>query len=229
MPRYYVWVVGAVGIALVVLVFIQVVRHDERDALLGLALAGAALLVFPLVHERLEGMKLSATSVELTLSRSIVEMGAPKAAQLLERSGLIGMVESYEFVRRELADPCYEPARVRLQDALVEQAASLARTEKLNPEEVRRIFREGSPLLRVLTIGLMEGDQSLGDYSVVLSAISTSRSANEQYHGLRLARLLWRKFSEGERAAVLAAADADPNITPGSDRGELLDELRAMS
>jgi hypothetical protein len=166
--------------------------------------------------------------VELTLSKAIVELGAPKAAELLEQSGLTGLVESYEFVRRELSDPSYENARIRLQDALVEQAASLSRTQKLDPTEVRRMFRDGSPLLRVLTLGLMEGDPSLADASVIMSAVSTSRTANEQFHGLKLAQLLWRNLSTAERAAVLAAADADPRVAQDSDRKAIVDTLRAM-
>jgi hypothetical protein len=225
--RVFVWLAGLAGLGLVVLVCVQAVRKDENDALVALAVVGTVLLVIPLVYQRLESLKVSATAVELTLSKTIVELGAPKAAQLLERSGLTGMVESYEFVRRELADPSYRNARIRLQDALVDQAASLSRTQKLDPKEIQRIFREGSPLLRVLTLGLMEGDPSLADTSVVLSAIATSRTANEQYHGLVLAKLLWRTLSAGERAAVLSAADADPRIEHDPDRKAIVEELRA--
>lgn len=225
--RVFVWLTGLAGLSLVVLVCIQAVRNNKSDALVALALVGAALLVIPLLYQRLESLKVSATAVELTLSKTIVELGAPKAAQLLERSGLTAKVESYEFVRRELADPSYNNARVRLQDALVDQAASLSRTQKLDPKEVQRIFREGSPLLRVLTLGLMEGDPSLADTSVVRSAIATSRTANEQYHGLKLAKLLWRNLSAGDRAAILTAADADPQIEHDADRKAIIEELRA--
>jgi hypothetical protein len=225
--RIFVWLAGLAGLSLVVLVCVQAVRKDQSDALVALALVGAALLVIPLLYQRLESLKVSPTAVELTLSKAIVELGAPKVAQLLEQSGLTGMVESYEFVRRELADPSYMNARIRLQDALVDQAASLSRTQKLDPKEVQRIFREGSPLLRVLTLGLMEGDPSLADASVVVSAIATSRTANEQYHGLVLAKLLWRNLPAGDRAAVLAAADADPRIAQDTDRKAAVEKLRA--
>jgi len=225
--RVFVWLTGLAGLGLVVLVCVQAVRKDESGALVALALVGAALLAIPLLYQRLESLKVSAMAVELTLSKTIVELGAPKAAQLLERSGLTGMVESYEFVRRELANSEYENARIHLQDALVNQAASLSRTQKLDPKEVHRIFRDGSPLLRVLMLGLMEGDPSLADTSVVVSAIATSRTANEQYHGLVLAKHLWRNFSAGERAAVLSAADADPRIEHDPDRKTIVEELRA--
>jgi hypothetical protein len=226
--RLSLWLTALTGLALVAFASVQTVRTGEGDALVALAFAGSALLVVALVHQRLESLKLTATGVELRLSKSIVDLGAPMAAKLLEDSGLTGLVESYEFVHRALAGDSYKDARIRLQDALVEQAASLARTQKLDPDEVRRIFREGSPHLRVLALGLMEGDLSTADTSVVLSAISTSRTANEQYHGLVLAERLWRNLSTGDRAAVLAAADADPRIAGDPDRADIVDRLRAM-
>jgi hypothetical protein len=225
--RISVWVAALSGVSLVVLVCVQAVRNDESEALVALAIVGAALLIVSLVYQRLESLKVSATSVELRLSKTIVELGAPKAAELLEQSGLTGMVESYEFVRRELSGTPFRAAQVRLQDALIDQAASLARTQRLDPDEVRRIFHEGSPLLRVVTLGLMEGDPSLGDASIVLSAVATSRTANEQYHGLVLAKSLWRNLSPGDRAAVMAAAEADPWIRTDTDRKAVVDELRA--
>src|SRR4051812_8861784 len=226
--RISVWLAALTGVSLVVFVCVQAVRTDQSEPLIALALVGAVLLVVALVYQRLESLKVSATAVELRLSKTIVELGAPKAAEMLEQSGLTGMVQSYEFVRRELSGTAYRAAQTRLQDALVEQAAALARTQRFDPREVRRIFHEGSPLLRVLTLGLMEGDPSLGDVSIVVSAVSTSRTANEQYHGLALATLLWRHLSPGDRAAVLAVAGADPWVGAGTDRKAVLDELRAM-
>jgi hypothetical protein len=227
--RLWVWLPALAGLGLVVLVCVQAVRYNESDALTSLALVGATLLVIPLVYHRLESVKVSATTVELTLSKAIAEAGAPKTAALLERSGLTGMVESYEFVRRELADPTFLNARIRLQDALVDQAAALSRTQKLDHKEVQRIFHDGSPLLRVLVLGLMEGDTSLADTAEIISAISDSRTANEQYHGLKLAELVWRNLSAGDRSIILAAADADPRITQDPDRKTVVDRLRATA
>lgn len=220
------WLAALAGLGLMVLVGVQAVRTDKSEALTGLAVVGAVLLVVPLIHERLESLKVSATAVELTLSKAIAEAGAPKTAVLLERSGLTGMLESYEFIRRELSDPTYQNARLRLQDALVDQASALSRTQKLDPTEVRRLFHDSSPLMRVLVLGLMHGDTSLAGATEITSAISESRTANEQYHGLRLAELVWGNLSDGERAAIMAAANADPRIKEDPDRRAIVDRLK---
>jgi hypothetical protein len=220
------WFTSLAGVGLLVVTGIQAVTADEGQGLVGIAIVGALLLVSPLVVDRLESLEVGSGGVELKLSKAISDLGAPRAASQLETSGLTGFVESYEFIRRELQDDRYHDARLRLQDALVERAASLARTEKFDAAEVRRIFAEGSPLLRVLTLGLMEGDPSLSDGPSILSAIAGSRTANEQYHGLKLADMTWLRLTPGERASIVAAADADPRIARDSDRRTLADSLR---
>src|SRR3954471_13593674 len=89
--RISVWLAALTGVSLVVFVCVQAVRTDQSEPLIALALVGAVLLVVALVYQRLESLKVSATSVELRLSKTIVELGAPKAAEMLEQSGLTGM------------------------------------------------------------------------------------------------------------------------------------------
>jgi hypothetical protein len=221
------WLTALAGLGLLVVAGVQALDADESQGLVAYAVIGALLLVSPVVVDRLESLQVSGTGVELTLSKTIVDLGAPEAAKQLETSGLTGFVESYEFIRRELDADRYRDARLRLQDALVERAASLARTQKFDAAEVRRIFAEGPPILRVLVLGLMEGDPSLSDGPSILSAIASSRTANEQYHGLKLADMTWTGLTRGERASIVAAADADHRIAPDTDRGQLADTLRA--
>jgi hypothetical protein len=86
----------------------------------------------------------------------------PKAARILDRSDLANFAESYAFIHEELHDPRYREARVHLQDLLVERAAALARREKFDASEVRTLFKNGSPMIRVLSLGLMRGRSIIG-------------------------------------------------------------------
>jgi hypothetical protein len=219
------WVMTLTGLGLVVLAAIEAVHTSDSGPIVALLVAGGLLLVGPLVLDRLESLKVSGGGLELQLSRGIADLGAPKTAELLETAGLTGYIESYEFIREELADERYEEARIKLQDALVDRAASIARTQKLDAKEVRRMFAEGQPLLRVLALGLIEGDLSLADELTILDAISEPRTANEQYHGLKLAELCWQGLGEPKRAAILAAARADPRIAADADRQAIVDRL----
>lgn len=148
--------------------------------------------------DRVERVSVSATGLELRLTRQISELGAPKTARILDRSDLASFAESYALVREELGDPAYRDAKVHLQDRLVERAAALAELEKFEAGEAREPFKNGTPTMRVLALGLMEGDPSLADGATILSAIADSRSGNEQFHGLRLA-LLIRADGEARR------------------------------
>jgi hypothetical protein len=225
LPR---WLVGAVGIVLLGVGALQARRAAGEAGTVALVVAGAVLLISPFIIDRLEQLSVSGSGLELRLSRAIVELGAPDTARILETTGLAGFAESYALIHEELRDPKYREARVYLQDLLVERAAAIARRQKFKPSEVRALFRDGSPLMRVLILGLMEGDPSLADAATIASAISDSRSGNEQYHGLNLALLCWRQLSKSERNAVRGGVAESPYIRDDSDRQKLADELLSL-
>ena len=75
----------------------------------------------------------------------------------------------------------------------------------------------------------MEGDVSLADGASILDAISSSRTPNEQYHGLGWRGSAGRVLSEPDRAAILAAANADPRIAEDLDRQVMFDRLTQVA
>jgi hypothetical protein len=83
-------------------------------------------------------------------------------------------------------------------------------------------------MMRVLTLGLMQGDPSLADGATILSAIADSRSANEQFQGLKLALLCWHNLTKTEKHAIQSAVTDNPYIQPGTDRQPLADKLLAL-
>jgi hypothetical protein len=98
----------------------------------------------------------------------------------------------------------------------------------MNATEVRALFKNGSPMMRVLTLGLMQGDPSLADGPTIVSAIADSRSANEQFQGLTLALLCWHNLARSDRHAIQSAVKDNPYIQPGTDRQSLADQLLAL-
>jgi hypothetical protein len=189
-------------------------------------IAGALLLVSPFVLDRIETLSLSATNVHLQLTRTVSELGAPRTARILEDTDLARFADSYGFIHNTLAAPQYKHAKVHLQDTLLARAAEIAMTNSLDVGEVRRVFLEGPPVVRALALGLMEGDESLADADTVISAVTRSRSANEQFHGLRLAARIWHRVDREKREELLAYLRTDPRIGVDTDRARLADELR---
>ena len=99
----------------------------------------------------------------------------------------------------------------------------------MNATEVRALFKNGTPMMRVLTLGLMRGDPSLADELTIVSAIADSRSANEQFQGLTLALLCWHTLARSDRTAIQSAIKDSPYIPdPGLDRQSLADQLLAL-
>jgi hypothetical protein len=217
--------IGAIGCALLVLGAIKAATASGDTGTVALIIAGALLLVSPFIIDRVERLSVSAGGLELSLTQEISGLGAPKMARLLERTDLAKFAESYSFIHEQLNHPSYRPAKVHLQDLLVERAAGISAREKVDATEARTLFRNGSPMIRVLTLGLMQGDPSLANGTTILSSIADSRTANEQFQGLKLAQLCWNMLPRTDRQAILDAIGRSPYIQPGTDRQLLAAEL----
>jgi len=94
--------------------------------------------------------------------------------------------------------------------------------------EVRTLFANGSPEVRVLAIGLMKGDPSLADGATILAAIADPRSPSEQYQGLELAKVCWPQLSRSYRSAIQSVIADNSDIRTGTDRAEVAAELRSL-
>ena len=225
------WILGIAGLILLGAGAVRAVAGGGQSGIVILVIAGAVLVLSPFVIDRLESVSAGTATIELRFTQKVAGLGAPKAATVLQRTGLSALAESYAFVHQELPDSRYHDARVFLQDVLVERSAAIAQAERLDAREVRTLFREGSVVMRVLAIGLMTGDPALADGATVASAIAEFRSKNEQYHALRLAVRCWPLLTGTDRQAIHLAVDQAISaglIRPGSDRRPLADEVRSL-
>src|SRR5689334_3765277 len=88
----------------------------------------------------------------LKLTADAAAAGAPKAASLLESSGLADYAAAYGIVNTELREKEeFRAARVHLQDSVVRRARAFAFANKIPAAEVRALFLHGSPVLRTRT------------------------------------------------------------------------------
>lgn len=219
------WLVGATGFGMVAIGASRVFTTAGETTVTAVLVIGGLLLIAPLVVGRIERLSVSPTGLEMTLTKEADDLGAAKTAGILARTDLAGYAESYAFVYAELRNSPFEGARVYLQEVLVARATATACANKFDATEVRALFRNGSPVMRVVVLGLMEGDQSLADATTILSAISDSRSGNEQYHGLLLARQTWYRMSAAERAMVRSAVVGNPYITGDQGRRRVAEDI----
>jgi hypothetical protein len=226
MDRQWRWVVGIAGLLLLAVGVLLTALDRDGGSVVAVIVVGALLVASPLMIGRLTRLSIGLDGVSLGLASDIAQI-APRAARILDDSELIGLAESYAFVREELSGTRHHQARVALQDLLVKRAASLALRRKFDATEVRRLFAEGTLIIRVLALGLMKGDPSLADVPTIRAAIAESRSANEQYHGLLLAEQQWYRLPRTDRSALLAAID-ETQIEAGSDRAAIADRIRAV-
>ncbi|WP_328998435.1 hypothetical protein OHA18_28750 [Kribbella sp. NBC_00709] len=74
----------------------------------------------------------------------------------------------------------------------------------------------------------MEGDPSVLDSGVLLTAINTSLTGNEQYHALKVIRNGWGQLSQTQRGELLAAINSNPQIANGPARREVAKEIQEL-
>lgn len=222
------WVLGATGLALVAAGGVRIIATTSGAALVTVVVVGALLLVSPFIIARVERLSVSTSGFELQLTREMAGLGAPKAARALDRTDLARFAQSYDFIHKELDGKKYYDAKIHLQDQLVDQAATIARREKFDASEVRALFANASPAMRVLAIGLMKGDPTLADGLTILAAIAEPRSANEQYQGLELAKLRWLQLPKSYRSAIRSIILDNTDIKAGASRRFLADEILAL-
>lgn len=226
--RWTAWLLVVPAVAMLAVGMDRIIATADASAVIAAIIAGSLLLVSPLVIDRVEQLSVTTSGLEMRLSRDIADQGAPKAARILDRTDLALFAQSYSFIHEELNADTFHDAKIHLQDLLVERAAATARREKFDASEVRTLFKNATPTMRVLVLGLMQGDPSLADEPTILDAIENPRTANEQYQGLNLALQRWSHMTAPFRAAVHTAITANPEIMTGESRRPLAEKILSL-
>ena len=210
--RAWTWLVALGGAALVAVAAAEIVDGDGDGGASWLLLAGGILAVGPIVFDRLTRVSVGPAGLRFDLSLEIADLGAQDTAVRIDRwgGGLAEAAHSYASAHTVLAGEDVRDARIRLQDHFVEAAAASALVQQYDAAEVQRLFREGPPVVRVLVLGLMLGDPSLADVETIVSAITDSRTANEQYQGLRLAERVGRRLPRDDQRRLRKAIEGEP-------------------
>ena len=218
--RYAAVVVGAALLAGTAFTLFK----DEPQVSVVAVIAGALLLVTPLIVDRLEALTIGADGVALQLT-SHIEKVAPESAAILKQNNLTTELETYAYVYSKLPTPAHRDARVELLDGILADVTATARSRKYDPAEVKLLFADGTPVMRMLALALMEGDPRLLDHEALRSAVLTSASGNEQYHGLLLAKANWSRLPAALQDELKAAMEQDPYIQQDPDRKNIADRI----
>jgi hypothetical protein len=171
-----------------------------------LVTVGAALAIIAALGDRVEALELGSAKLSLrdlargrfALAKVKEATGDVTAATELRHQGkaLERLAVEYAHRRRTMR---VGPRRTGILEHIIRQLAQLAIEQHFDPVDVWEWFNRGNPEARITAIGLMHGDSRLRDIFVALDAIEDSRSAFEQFHGLRLAREMLPELSPLER------------------------------
>ncbi|HEX9995336.1 MAG TPA: hypothetical protein VGB14_20615 [Acidimicrobiales bacterium] len=188
-------------------------------------LLGAFILLMALFWNRVRSLSLGHGDTKVTAE--LASIVGHDVAKELSSAGITQVASAYAFVHSALGeDAAYRPAKVKLQDALIDQVRTRSFTTKPNPKDVAQLAK-GSPAERVLAVGLLRGDPSLVTIDALRSAITDSKSGNEQYHGLLAAKEAWGRFDESTRRQVIETVNTRPYAGADSDRDAVAAEILA--
>ncbi|WP_432948780.1 hypothetical protein ACQPXM_14655 [Kribbella sp. CA-253562] len=199
---------------------------ERTDGLTMLLVIGLLMILVPAIVDRLESFEFHQLKVKLI--QQLDASGARKTADTFRRLGLAREIDGYATVLAELRGPGQKGLRASVLDQILQRVAAVAAVEEIDEDELRAMFYEGTPVLRVIALGLMEGNPRLLDSQVLLESISRSATGNEQYHGMRIARDYWNHLDEPTRAEIRSAIDGSRHFGPGSDRAKVADEIQRL-
>lgn len=214
-----------IGGALLVAGLVGLFTGVGQGPLITVLAAGLLLVIMPSIVDRIRSMRLG--EFEVHLVRQIAAT-ARRTADTLRALGMEKQLDAYATIYTELRGPELKAVRGEILDRIVQRVANASAVEKFDKDEIRDLFFTGSPIVRVLALGLMEGDPSLLDSQVLLTAINTSLTGNEQYHALRVIRNGWGQLSQTQRGELLAAINSNPQIAKGPARREVANEIQEL-
>lgn len=230
LSRLWTWLAALAGAGLLAASAVDVIGGDGGAEVVGLAMTGAFLVLAPVVFHEAPARALGGDACGSVLARTIADLGAPDTARRIDRwgDGLAEAAAACAAAHTLLDGTELLAARRRLDDHLARTAAASALVQQYDATELRSLFRGGPPVVRTLVLGLMTGDPSLADADTIEAAVTESRTANEQYQGLRLARKVGPRLVPEDRRRLRAAIAADPMVRTDRARTTLSAEVLVL-
>jgi hypothetical protein len=197
----------------------------HNDGLTMLLVIGLLMILVPAIVDRLKSFEFNQLKVELV--HQLDATGARKTADIFRRLGIDREIDAYATIFTELRGPGQEDVRASVLDQILRRVAAVSAVEEVDANEVQAMFFGGTPVVRMMALGLMEGDPRLINDQILLESIRHSASGNEQYHGMRLANLYWNRLNIVVRAEIKSAVASSRHLGPG--RRLLAEEILKLS
>ena len=169
---------------------------------LGVAMSNADAVISLAKRAEQAGDTATAEALRGALASSVSRAAGTETAS--GEDALKDLATRYDQVRASLQSG---PSRTAQMDDLASRARELATTGGFTQEDVHRTFESGTEGRRAMALALMQGDPSLADVDIVLSAITDSRSAFEQYTALGVANLMVASLNTDQRDRLVQALE----------------------
>jgi hypothetical protein len=201
---------------------------------------GGVFLLLAVLGDRVEALELGGATISLgdvAKSRFALatqkEADDPKAARELRAQGrgVQRLANEYAQIRQSMKAG---HDRTNALEHVLAETEQLGKDHRFEPVDVWDWFDEGTPETRITALALMHADEEVRDFFAALDAIEHSRTAFEQYHGLRLADEMLPGLTALERRWLRLAVDRAQHrrrwgrrlFGPGTDRWALSERIK---
>jgi hypothetical protein len=205
---------GVLGVAVFAAGVVAVFVTENGAGAAALLAIGAGFMVIAVLGDRVQSVELGGVNLTIrdlaretyALAREAENRGDDESAARLRTvaSQLEALARGYRRLRGSMRAGA---ERTRALEHVMTEARRLAKSDVLEAVDVLTWFEEGTPEARITALGLMQGNPRLRDFEAVLDAIGDSRSAFEQYHGLRLAEMMVSDLTATQRAQLVVVTE----------------------
>ena len=205
---------GVLGVAVFAAGVVAVFVTENGAGAAALLAIGAAFIVIAVLGDRVQSVELGGVNLTIrdlarqtyALAREAERRGDDESAARLRAvaSELEALARSYRRLRGSMRAG---GERTRALEHVMTEARRLAQNAELEPADVATWFEEGTPEARITALGVMQGNPRLRDFEAALDAINDSRSAFEQYHGLRLAEMMLTDLTAIQRSELIVVTE----------------------
>jgi hypothetical protein len=144
-----------------------------------------------LFHPRLTSVNVEVAGTKIgALFTAFVSEAGSVAAIEIERLGMADLAIAYQFINGELRADVDKPTRIRLQDALIDEARMRSAGASPRKRALKAAIHSKSSSARAIALGVALAHPEIVSLKGVTPNLTASLSGNEQFQAIRVAELI---------------------------------------
>jgi len=220
------FVLVGIGLAIIAVGVVGAAVHWDLGAAGWFLLAGCGLVGLATLYPRLQSMDVEVAGTKFgALFKEVADQAGSVAAVEIARLGMADLAAAYQFIHFEGKDILPDSGtRIGLLDALIQMATERSVRSSPKKRALTAAMHSESPAARAIAVGIAREHLQLINVKAITPNLNLSKSANEQYHALSVAKGLVPTLSQRDLRTLRDVLVNAPHMD-GEDRRKLREEV----